>query len=449
MSTPEQTAAEQGDQETAAQRPVSQCPVAHGIEPPRGSRMPGIVQLYLGLRHTVAFSRWSQRTFGDVFVAKAFPMGKSVYIADPEVVREIFAGPHDSLHAGATNGIFLKAIFGERGILTVDGEEHAKTRKALMPPFRGKLIDGYSGVMREEAERRIASWKVGDVIRVEDEARAITLEVILRTVFGAVSGPQMDELRSTVIKASKFTPVSTTWMVFPKLGKFRPWRSFAQLIERTNELLDEFIEERRNAPDLAERTDTLSLLVRSSGEDDEWLRNQLMSLLGAGHETTTTSLAWAMELLSRHPEAREKARESDEYLDAVITETLRIRTVLPGVGRKTSRALTLGGFAFKKGTMLNPQIEAIHNDPRIWGDPETFRPERFLNTKPSLTEYIPFGGGKRRCIGSIFALKEMNVALRTILDAMDFEHVGAEAETQKRAHVTLAPSKGGLIRRTR
>jgi len=425
------------------------CPVAHGNTPPRGSRLPGIVQLYLGLRHTIAFSRWSQRTFGDVFVAKAFPLGKSVYIADPELVREIFAGPHDGLHAGATNGIFLKAIFGDHGILTVDGEEHTKTRKALMPPFRGKAINGYADVMREETERRIATWQVGDVIRVEDEARAITLEVILRTIFGAVSGPQMDELRAMVIKASKFTLVSTSWMVFPKLGRFRPWRSFDQLIKQTNVLLDEFIEQRRTVPDLAERTDTLSLLVRSSGEDNEWMRNQLMSLLGAGHETTTTSLAWAMELLSRHPDSREKARNSDEYLDAVVTETLRMRTVLPGVGRKLSRPMTLGGFDFKKNAMLNPQLEAIHNDPRIWGDPETFRPERFLDGKPSLTEYIPFGGGKRRCIGAMFALKEMNVALRTILDAIDFEHVGDEAESQKRAHVTMAPSKGGLIRRTR
>jgi len=436
---------------TAEQSPeTDQCPVAHGTAPPRGSRLPGVVQLYLGLRHTIGFSRWSQRHFGDVFVAKAFPMGRSVYIADPAVVQEIFAGPHDALHAGAGNGIFLKAIFGARGILVVDGEEHTSTRKALMPPFRGKAINGYSDVMREETERRIARWKVGEVIRVDDEARAITLEVILRTVFGAVSGPQIDELRSTVTEVSKITVLSSMWMVFPQLGNVPPWRAFAQLIARTNQLLDDFIEQRRKEPDLQERTDTLSLLVRHSTEDNEWMRNQLMSLLGAGHETTTTSLAWAMELLSRHPDVRETARNGDDaYLDAVVNETLRMRTVLPGVGRKLSRSMTLGGFAFPKGTMLNPQLEAIHNDARIWHDPEAFRPERFLDTKPSLTEFIPFGGGKRRCIGALFAQKEMKVALRTILDAMDFEHVGAAAETHRHSHVTMAPSKGGLIRRTR
>jgi len=434
----------------STQEQTARCPVAHGTEPPRGSRVPGIVQLYLGLRHTIGFSRWSQRHFGDVFVAKSFPMGRSVYIADPAVVQEIFAGPHDALHAGAGNGIFLKAIFGERGILVVDGEEHTKTRKALMPPFRGKAINGYSDIMREETERRIANWRVGEVIRVDEEARAITLEVILRTIFGAVSGPQMDELRRVVTEASHITLVSSMWMVFPQLGKIPPWRSFAQLIERTNRLLDDFIEERRTVPDLEERTDTLSLLVRHSDEDNEWMRNQLMSLLGAGHETTTTSLAWAMELLSRHPQVREKARNGDDdYLDAVVNETLRLRTVLPGVGRKLSKPMSFGGFAFKPGTMLNPQLEAIHNDPRIWGDAEAFRPERFLESKPALSEFIPFGGGKRRCIGALFAQKEMKVALRTILDAMDFEHVGAEAETHRHSHVTMAPSKGGLIRRTR
>ncbi len=429
---------------------TGQCPVAHGITAPRGSRLPGIVQLYLGLRHTIAFSRWSQRHFGDVFVAKAFPLGKSVYIAEPALVKEIFSGPHDSLHAGVLNGVFLKAIFGERGLLTVDGAEHTETRKVLSPPFRAKAINGYANIMREEVERRISTWQVGEVIEVEEEARRITLEVILRTIFGAASGRQMDELRDLVIKASKITPVSSSWMVFPKLGKLPPWRSFAKLIERTNVLLDEFIEDRRQAPDLAERTDTLSLLVQNSDEDNEWMRNQLMTLVGAGHETTTSSLAFAMELLSRHPDIREKARNGDDaYLDAVVNETLRIRTVLPGVGRKLSRPMTLGGFAFEDGAMLNPQIEAIHNDPRIWGDPEVFRPERFIESKPSLSDFIPYGGGKRRCLGALFAHKELTVALRAILDTMDFEHVGDEPEGAKRSHSTMTPSRGGLIRRTR
>ncbi len=429
---------------------TGQCPVAFGNTPPRGSRLPGIVQLYLGLRRTIKFSRWSQRNFGDVFIAKAFPVGSSVYIADPAVVQDIFTGPHDALHAGAVNAIFLRAIFGARGILVVDGEEHTTTRKALMPPFRGKAINGYADVMREETERRIAHWKVGDIVRIDGEARAITLEVILRTVFGAVSGPQMDELRSTLTEASAITLISSAWMVFPQLGRVPPWRSFARLIARTNELLDEFIEQRRTVPDLDQRTDTLSLLVRHSDEDNEWMRNQLMSLLGAGHETTTTSMSWAMELLARHPDIQEKARRGDDaYLDAVVNETLRYGSVLPGIGRKLSRPMTLGGFAFKKGASLNPQIEAIHHDARIWTDPEVFRPERFLESKPSQSEFLPFGGGKRRCIGALFAQKEMKVALRTILDTMAFEHVGAHPETAKHSHVTLAPSQGGLIRRTR
>ena len=371
-------------------------------------------------------------------------------VADPSVVEAVFAGPHDSLHAGAANGIFLRAIFGARGILAVDGEEHTATRKRLLPPFRGKEIARYRDIMAEETARRIATWPVGGEIRMHDEARSITLEVILRTVFGAETGPELDELRTAVTDASHITLVRGMWLVLPRLGAIPPWRSYARLIARTNAMLDEFIEARRSAPDLAERTDTLSLLVRGSDEDNEWLRNQLMSLLGAGHETTTTSLSWAVELLSRHPDIREKARASDdEYLDAVINETLRIRTVLPGVGRKLSRRMSLGGYTFEQGAMLNPQIETIHTDPRVWGDPEVFRPERFLERKPATNEFLPYGGGKRRCIGALFAHAEMRVALRTILDTTDFTHVGDGAETQKHSFVTLVPSRGATIRRTR
>lgn len=425
------------------------CPVEHSFDAPRGSRIPGLVQTLLSFRHPVGFSRWLQHRFGDVFVTKAFPLGCAVTISDPDLVQEIFRGPHDALHAGVLNGIFSKAIFGARAVSVVDGAEHTETRKRLLPPFRGKEISGYEATMRGETLRRIEHWTVGGTIRMHDEARAITLEVMLRTVFGAGEGTQVDELRHLMV-LSKITVVSSLWMVFPALGRVPPWRSFARLVAHLNGVLDEFIAQRRTAPDLDDRTDILSLLVRNPANDDEWIRHQLVALLGAGQETTATSLAWAMELLSRHPDIRQKAREGeDAYLDAVINETLRIRTVLPGVGRKLSRPMSLGGYRFPAGAMLNPQIESIHGDARIWGDPEVFRPERFLDEKPSTRTFLPFGGGKRRCIGAQFAQTEMRVALRTILDAIDFEHVGAQAETQKHSFITLVPSRGAQIHRTR
>lgn len=434
-----------------AAEPAATCPVDHAaLAPHRGSRLPGLVQTALSLRTPGLFTRRQHADFGDVFVARSL-LGSSVSVADPAVVESIFTGPHDALHAGAGNAIFLRAIFGDRGILVVDGEEHTTTRKALMPPFRGKAIAPYEPIIAAETRRRVATWAVGQEITVHDEARAITLEVILRAVFGATEGAEIDELRTAVLEASDITLLRTLWTVRPQLlGKFWPWKSYARTIARTNALLDRMIAARRTATDLAERTDTLSLLVRDSAEDDDWIRDQLMSLLGAGHETTTTALSWAMELLARHPEVRAKARESgDDYLDAVINETLRIRPVISALSRKVSRPLTLGGYSLRPGTMLNPQVDTVHRDARIWGDPEVFRPERFLGTRHSTSTYFPYGGGKRRCIGALFAHTEMRVALRTILEEIDFEPVSPEPETQKISHITLAPSRGALVRRTR
>ena len=429
---------------------VAQCPVAHGMQPRRGSRLPGFVQTAISFRTPGIFTRRQHAAYGDVFVAKSL-VGDSISVADPTVIESIFTAPHDSMHAGAVNATFLRALFGDRGILVVDGDEHTATRKALMPPFRGKAVAAYAPIIKEQAELRIASWAVGDIIAMHPEARTITLEVILRTVFGATDGAQIDRLRDNMVEATHITLVRTLWTVAPKvLGKVWPWRSYAKTIAQTNALLDELIVERRKETNLDDRTDTLSQLVRSSGENDRWIRDQLISLLGAGHETTTTALSWAVELLARHPEIKAKAREGDDdYLDAVINETLRLRAVIPALGRKVSKTLKLGGYEFPAGTTINPQIDTVHRDGRLWEDPETFRPERFLDYRPSTSNYFPFGGGKRRCIGALFAHLEMKVVLRTMLDSMDFEPIGNQPEAQKISHITLAPSEGGLIRRTR
>lgn len=429
------------------------CPVGHAaapVAPPRGSRWPALVQTVQSLLSPGTFTRHQHRDHGDVFEARSL-LGRSISVADPALVEEIVSAPKDVLHAGSGNAIFLSALFGDRGILVVDEDEHTRTRKALMPPFRGKQIALYEPIVRAETERRIARWEVGQEITVHDEARAITLEVILRTVFGATEGAEIDELRAAVLEASDITLVKALWTLRPALfGKVWPWRAYARTISHTNDLLDRMIAERRLSTDLAERTDTLSVLVRDSTQDDRWIRDQLWSLLGAGHETTTTALSWAMELLSRHPDVRAKARDSgDEYLDAVINETLRLRPVLGAINRRVARPVTLGGFTFRKGIMINPQVDTVHRDPRLWADPEAFRPERFLEGRPSTSTYFPYGGGQRRCIGALFAHSEMKVALRTILDAMDFTHVGDGAETQKNSFITLAPSRGAAIRRTR
>jgi cytochrome P450 len=201
---------------------------------------------------------------------------------------------------------------------------------------------------------------------------------------------------------------------------------------------------------LDERTDMLSMLIRSGEHDREWLHDQVMNLIVAGHETTTTGLSWAVELLGRHPEVRVKAREGDDaYLDAIVTETLRLRTVLPGMARTLSQPATVGGYTFPAGVTLLGLGVLMHRDPRIYEEPEEFRPERWLEQRPGTYTWLPFGGGRRRCIGAAFAQMEMRVALRAMLDRVDWEAVGGRPERQKNFHISLIPSRGARILRTR
>jgi cytochrome P450 family 135 len=296
----------------------------------------------------------------------------------------------------------------------------------------------------------VARWPIGKPIRMHRETRAITLEVIMRTVFGAGDSPKLDELRKVLGRVTHVTFIRSVWYVAPFLGLIPPWRAYQRSIRRANELLSELIAARRSAPDLDERDDVLSLLVRGGEADEEWLRDQLMTLLVAGHETTTTGLAWAMELLARNPVIRAKAREGDDaYLDAVVNETLRIRPVIPGVTRRLSEPVTIGPYRFPAGVTLLPMATRIHMDPRVYDEPEVFKPERFLHQRPGSYSWFPFGGGTRRCIGAAFAQTEMRVALRTILDSSDWKPAGRRPERQRNFHISLVPARGARVVRTR
>jgi cytochrome P450 len=373
-----------------------------------------------------------------------------VAIGDPTLIKEVLTGPAEIFHAGDSNRRFLRPVLGSRGVLVLDEDEHMATRKRLLPPFHGEAIKRYEEVIREETERRVERWPVGKTIRMDRETRAITLEVIMRTVFGAGDSPQLDELRKVLGRITHVTFIRSLWYVAPWLGLAPPWRQYGRSIRRANELLGELIADRRAAPALDSRDDVLSLLIRGGEADEKWLRDQVKNLLVAGHETTTTGLAWAMELLAWHPEIRAKARESgDSYLDAVVTETLRVRPVIPGATRKLQQPVTIGPYRIPAGVTLLPMASSVHSDPRVYDDPEEFRPERFVNERPGTYSWFPFGGGRRRCIGAAFAQTEMRVALRTILDRVDWEPAGRRPERQRNFHITLVPSRGARVVRTR
>ena len=405
-----------------------------------------LLQSYLALQWLVPYGRWAQKRYGDVFRMNIVPLGRVVAVADPKLIKEVLTGPAEVFHAGYSNRRFLQPALGSRGILVLDEEEHMATRKRLLPPFHGEAIKRYEEVIREETERRIESWPVGKAVRMDRETRAITLEVIMRTVFGAADSPDLDELRANLSRMTHVTFIRSLWYVAPWLAIAPPWRGYARSVRRANELLDKLIAERRGAADLDERDDVLSLLIRSGEDDEAWLRDQVMSLLGAGHETTTTGLAWAMELLARHPEIRAKAREGgDEYLDAVVTETLRIRPVIPGMTRRLTEPATIGSYRIPAGVTLLPMASSVHMDERVYEDPESFEPERFLGRRPGTYSWFPFGGGRRRCIGAAFAQMEMRVALRTILERTDWEPAGRRPERQRNFHITLVPSRGARV----
>jgi cytochrome P450 len=416
---------------------------------PPGPRLPFPVQSFLFWQHLVPFLSRAQRRYGDVFTLRMLPWGKAVVIADPELVKEIMTSPPEVLRAGEANRAVLE-VLGSRGLLVVDEDEHLTTRKRLLPPLHGESVRAYEQLIAELTTERVEGWPIGRPISMHKESREITSDVILRAVFGAQDSSLLPELRRVLAKITHVTFVISQWYVHNGLEALPPWKGYAAAVRRAYELINDLIDDRERTGDLDERTDMLSMLIRSGESDREWLHDQVMNLIVAGHETTTTGLSWAVELLARHPQVRAKARESDDaYLDAIVTETLRLRTVLPGAARTLSEPATVGPYTFPAGVTLLSLGVLMHRDPRLYEQPDAFRPERWLNERPGTYTWFPFGGGRRRCIGAAFAQMEMRVALRTMLDRVDWEAAGRRPERQKNFHISLIPARGARIVRTR
>jgi cytochrome P450 family 135 len=416
---------------------------------PPGPKLPTALSTYLFWQQMPRVLPRYQQRYGDVFSMSVMPFGKVVMLADPELIKQVVTGPPDVFKAGASNGRFLAPVLGKRGVLVLDEDEHLDTRKLLLPAFHGDAIRAYEQVIRDVTEQRIAHWQVGEQVSMHDESRAITIEIILRAVFGAGDSRTLPELRKALGEVTHIPFTTSLMFLYPQLRAIPPWRTYAASLKRANELIDQLIDERRLATDLDERTDILSLLVRAGAEDRVWLRDQVMNLLAAGHETTTTGLAWAVELLAHHPEARARAREGDDaYLDAIVNETLRLRTVLPGITRYLARDAIVGPYHLPAKTTILGGSLLLHRDPRIYEEPDAFRPERFLEERPGTYTWFPFGGGRRRCIGAAFAQLEMRLALRTMLDNLDWEPVGPP-ERPRNFHISLIPTNGAQITRTR
>jgi cytochrome P450 len=418
---------------------------------PPGPRMPSLLQAAFVTASPYGWmvKRW--RRYGDVFSSRFPIFGTVVYVADPALVKEVFTGDSTTFHAGEANTLALGDALGEHSLLTLDEERHLSQRKLLLPPFHGESVRRYVEVMAEATEREVARWPAGKEIELRPRMQAITLDVILRAVFGVRDDRRMDLFRERIPPLGETTSV-LNWLPFMDrdLGGITPAARFRRALAAVDELIYAEIADRRAEPEGDERDDVLSLLLRARHEDgsamtDTELRDELMTLLTAGHETTATGLAWAFERLLRTPRVLERLTASlddDAYLDAVVKETLRVRPVIVDVARKLTRDTDVAGWRLPAGTLVLPAIAVLHARPDLYEAPSEFRPERFLNGGAESYAWIPFGGGVRRCIGASFAQVEMKTVLREVLRRVRIRAPTQRPERGVIRHVTVVPGRG-------
>jgi cytochrome P450 len=441
------------------QATLSRPATAGAAQSPPGSRLPAIAQAIRYTRDPLGFLTDLQRRYGDIFTLSFPYFGRLVYVADPALVKAVFTGSPERFHAGEANATVLEPALGPNSVLTLDDGAHMQQRKLLLPAFHGERIERYGELIREVTLEEMGSWPVGEPFPLRPRTQRITLAVIMRAVFGVHDRERLIRFERLIETfAGRVNAVTTFPMLRRELGRWSPWTRFL----RAREALDAFIYEeialRRGEVEAGEgeHDDVLSLLLAARHEDgspmsDEELRDELVTVLGAGHETTATALAWAMERLLRAPQVLAKLRASlatgeDEYLDATIKETLRSRPVIVDVARKLTAPATIGGYELAAGTFVMAAIAALHYRADLFPQPEEFRPERFLGTKADTYVWIPFGGGVRRCIGAAFAEYEMRIVLREVLQRAELSAPDPKPEKVKVRNITLAPGKGTLVR---
>ncbi|HEU4907041.1 MAG TPA: cytochrome P450 [Solirubrobacterales bacterium] len=426
---------------------------------PPGTRLPALAQVGLYARDPLGFLIRFQRRYGDIFRV-SFPFYKDlVYVADPALVKQLFTTSPELAHAGEANASVLEPALGPHSVLTLDEAPHMRQRKLLLPPFHGERIERYGELIREATRREMQSWPVGEPFALRPHTQRITLAVILRAVFGVEDDERLARFERLIERfADRLTMVTAFPPLRRNLGRFSPWTRFVAAREGLDAFIYEEIALHRaeRGGDEGDADDVLSLLMAARHEDgspmsDAELRDELVTILAAGHETTATGLAWAIERLLRNPGVLGDLRDSvaageDAYLEATIRETLRVRPVLIDVARKLTAPLEIGGYELPAGGYLMAAIAALHYREDLFPEPERFRPERFLEAKPDTYAWIPFGGGVRRCIGASFAEYEMKVVLREFLQRAELSAPDPKPEKVKVRNITLAPGKGTRVR---
>jgi cytochrome P450 len=411
------------------------------------------VQTLAWITRPKPFLRRAHARYGDVFTVRLLSGENFVLFAHPDAVKEVLTGEPEVFRAGEGNRALLPVV-GKGSLLMLDGAEHLHARRLMLPSFHGERMQSYRTIIEEAAEREIARWPADEPIPLARRMQEVTLEVIMRAVFGVEDPDELGELRPRLLRAMEWITDTRklTRLILHPPETWSEYRPLKEALAPMHEALLAEARRRRSAPDLEQRADVLSLLLQARDEDgnglsDEDLRDQLATLLIAGHETTATAIGWAIERLLRHPEAlrlaTEDAHDGDgAYLDAVAKETLRLRPVLPVVARRLSEPRTIAGIDLPAGADLAPCVYLVHHREDVYEQPYAFRPERFLGVKPGTYTWLPFGGGVRRCLGASFALFEMQVVLRAILRARRLRPVDPASERTARRAVTLVPERG-------
>jgi cytochrome P450 len=426
---------------------------------PPGPSEPPFVQTLHWLTRPIAFMESARRRYGDAFSVRFSGFQRpTVMLSDPDVIRALYTEQSHTLPPGRS--VALLPIMGPSSVLLLSGREHLTRRKAMLPPFHGERMRSYEGIVREVAQREIDSWPLGEPFALHPHMQAITLEVIMSAVFGVTDPERRQRLRERLpmlLGESSSLMLQFRVLLSRRFTRSEPLARLQQVMQEVDELLLAEISERRRDSQLEEREDILSLLMAVRMEDGEGmsdrdLRDQLVTLLLAGHETTATALAWTFDLLLRHPATLTRLTEeidrgeSEEYMRAVIAESLRLRPVVPLAGRRLAAELDIGSTTLAPGTDVTPAIWLTHTRADLYPEPYAFRPERFLGDPPTTYGWIPFGGGIRRCLGASFAEFEMRVVLQAMLQRLQVQALSSRAEHVARRNVTFSPRYGTRVR---
>ncbi len=426
---------------------------------PPGPRMPAAMQALGTWTRPTAFLDGARSRYGRAFTIRLLGGPRAVVISDPEQIKQIFQAPPDVLHPGEGASI-LEPVVGPNSVILLDEDPHLEQRKLLLPAFHGEQMQRLSGVMAELTQREVDSWPRDQVIALHPRLQRLTLEVILRTVFGLDRGARLEELRELLTELLAFADSPLSLLPPPPRPIARLLKAARRVQEigtRVDALIYELIDERRTLAASEERDDVLGLLLAARHEDGspmspQEVRDELVTALTAGHETTASQLAWAFARLTREPAALARltaeidAGEDEEYLVATINEVMRLHPVLPNAEpRLVKKPVEIGGVRYPVGVVLMASAYLVHHDGEIYPEPRRFRPERFIEHPPGTYTLIPFGGGRRRCIGASFAMLEMRIVLRTVLSDCRVEAAEAAGERTRRRGITLSPAGGARV----